>query len=405
LVELFVGDTVSLVRKAFWKGIEARCQDEDPAVALLGNKEKQAYTEWAKLRYPLSMDAEQVTLRSTGRRQGRERDRAVGAWDLLQIITGGEADVSGENFTAEKLGKALVDMTKTASRLRAKAPLVQGGLLRQALPAAQERLVWQSVAPSNRTEMEKALGEALGRALKARKVELAPYHGPASGQSHPFAADPKWWLKVSCPTPLVLVSNEEFSSGVEETLREALRSPRTPWKLPEKPQHVKWFAHKTGLPEEWSLAAASLGEPDSRDGFIYDTYHWAARNYDGHKALHRMALLWSMLFSWILPHVGVPPSLSIRKAVTVTEATAEVLRIPWEEPTRKGTSARLPYVVMVTCVVISWLEPASPLRMHLASNNNVLGDAWTKKHGAFSSRVLTGEVRLSMVQGQSVSLQ
>ena len=153
------------------------------------------------------------------------------------------------------------------------------------------------------------------------------------------------------------------------------------------------------------MATASLGEPDSWDRFIYNMYHWATRNHDSHKALHRMALLWSMLFSWILPHVGVPPSLSIQKAVTVTEATAEVLCIPWEEPTRKGTSTCLPYVVIVTCVVISWLEPASPLRMHLASNNNMLGDAWTKKHGVFSSRVLTGEVRLSMVQGQSVSLQ
>ena len=62
LVELFIGDMVSLVWKGFGGGIAAQRQHEDPKVAYLGEKKMQAYSKWSELPHPLAMDAELATL-------------------------------------------------------------------------------------------------------------------------------------------------------------------------------------------------------------------------------------------------------------------------------------------------------------------------------------------------------
>jgi hypothetical protein len=103
------------------------------------------------------------------------------------------------------------------------------------------------------------------------------------------------------------------------------------------------------------------------------------------------------MFSFIVPHVGAPENPNIKHTTSPAEATQEVLGIPWKEVNRGGTKHRLPYVTMVTCVIISFFEPESPLRKHLANNNNFLGAAWTTKHGAFYHRALLRWVRLSRI--------
>ena len=62
LVEMFIGDVVSLVMKKFSGDIEARCRDEDPQLKEEGMRQRQALKEWLKLTYPLLMDAEQATI-------------------------------------------------------------------------------------------------------------------------------------------------------------------------------------------------------------------------------------------------------------------------------------------------------------------------------------------------------
>ena len=51
------------------------------------------------------------------------------------------------------------------------------------------------------------------------------------------------------------------------------------------------------LPDEWMLEAASVREPVSEDRIVYSTYDYVQRIYDGRKVLHRMALLWSIMYS------------------------------------------------------------------------------------------------------------
>ena len=402
LVEMFIGDVVSLVTKKFSSDIEARCHDEDPQVKQEGMRQRQALKEWLKLTYPLSMDAEQVTLRTKVRQ--RRKQEALTSWGLLVAITRKQANISLEPCTTEELGEKLVDMTKAGSSRRVKAPLIYGGLLHRALPVAQGRLTRGSIL--TQTEVEKALGEALGRALKARKVEIVPYHQAAAGQSHWLAADPSWWLKVNRTLQVARASSEELSEEQGDVLAEAKRSPTTPWKLADTPHHIKWFLHKVNLPDEWALAAASVYPPESGVSLVYATYDYVQRIYDGRKVLHRMALLWSIMYSWVLPQVGVPCKVKLRLTNSLTVATLAMLNIPWTSPKRRGFKKPLPFVVILTCVIIAWFDPESPLRKRLAEKGN-LGTEWIDKHGVFSTGALARQATLTgsflTVQEQSAS--
>ena len=103
-------------------------------------------------------------------------------------ITSREANILTEPWTTEELGKKLVDMTKPGSSHWVKALLIYRGLLHHALPVAQGWLTSESILMQ--PEVEKALGEALGQALKARKVEIVLAHKAAAGQSYWSTADP-----------------------------------------------------------------------------------------------------------------------------------------------------------------------------------------------------------------------
>ena len=375
LVEMFIGDITSLVWKSLGGKIEARCQNEDPAIQRLGKGQKKAYAEWLALKHPLAMN----TTRSRAGRQNRREGRD--GWELLKAIAGNEAQISGSRWTTEALGRELVAMTKPGSSRRAKAPLVSNGLLFLALPAAQNRLVRPSSYQSH-ADMEEALGAALQKALEAQKVEFVPHHKAAAGQSHPLAADAAWWATVTRPFQVARVPSEGLSLG-EEVLAEARRQPREPWDLPEMIEQIKLFTHKEVLPRDWNLEAASLSGVNQEELYVPETYRWVKECYDGSQELHRMALLWSMMFSWILPRILVPAGgTRLKQTRSPTEATEAVLKIPWEEPpkSRKGFKDRLPFVVMVTCIIIALFEPESPLRKRMAANKNELGPAWTKKH-------------------------
>lgn len=382
LVEMFIGDVMSLVKKTFSSDIEARCHDEDQEVQKEAMRQRQALIEWSKFHYPLSLETETAIL-WTKVRQRRKQEKLT-TWGLLVAITRKQANISLDSCTTVQLGEKLVDMTKAGRSRRVKAPLIHGGLLHHALPVARDRLARQNIL--TQADAEKALGEALERALSSRKVEAVPYHQAADGQSRWSAADPRWWLKVNPPLQQARVTSAELTAEEEDILAEAKRSSTTPWQLARSPLQIKWFLHKVNLPEEWTLEEASITEPTGGSNLVYASYDYVQRSYDGRKALHRMALLWSIMYSWMLPYVGVPNKAKLESTNSPMKATSGVLNIPWIAPKRKGFTAPKPFVVMLTCVIISFFDPESPLRRNLAVKDNKLGVEWTAKHGEFSTR-------------------
>lgn len=381
LVEVFTSDVVSFIWKRFGGEIETQSNDDDAHVARTGRTRMAAYKEWSNLVYPLAFDAEPIRIPTRRRRNEVKRN----SWELLAIISSTKADrqlnIADVRWTTDELGEQFVEMTKAIGRRRVKAPLIHGALMHHTLPLAQDRLFERKRNPTQagREDVEQALGQALGRVLAARRIEFVPYHAPSEGHSVRYAADPGWWIKIIRPSQIIVL--EDSDSDEQEALAEANRSPTAPWDLPESVQGIIPFLHKTILPRQWTLDAASLGERGNREGWIIDTYEWVDRNYDGKKPLHRMALLWSFLFSHLLPRIGMPEKASIPRSDSAEVATAAIQNIPWVTPARKGCTDTLPFIVMLTCVIISFFEPESPLRRHLMMNNNHLGTQWTAKHG------------------------
>lgn len=209
--------------------------------------------------------------------------------------------------------------------------------------------------------MELALGKALGQAMVAHRIEFVPYHGLSQGQSNQYAADPEWWIKIRWSTGTIIVI-EDSDSDEDEVVVEANHSPMTPWDLPSGVEGMIPFLEKMVLPYEWSLEHASLGVHGSQEDWILDTYEWVEQNYDGQKVLHRMALLWSFLFSQLLPRIGVPEKVSILRSDTTAEAMVAILNLDWVQPARKGVMKPLPFIMMLTCMIIAYFEVKSSLR-------------------------------------------
>jgi len=152
------------------------------------------------------------------------------------IISGKEINNSCICWTTQDLGEKLVDLAKVILPRRAKVPLIHGGLLYHTLPVAQERLVMRSKNSQVQEGVEKALGTALKQALEVWKVEfVVPYHKPAEAQSHPLAADPRWWIKVSHPSKVEGLSGKEFACSKEGASEETVQSPTGSWDVPSKP--------------------------------------------------------------------------------------------------------------------------------------------------------------------------
>jgi hypothetical protein len=380
LIELFLSDVVTLVWKTFGGEIEAQSNDENKSIARTGKARMAAYKKWSNLTYPLAFDAETVRIPARRRRDDVKRN----CWELLAIISSAKGESRPLNqangsWTTDELGDKFVVMTRSSGRRRVEAPLIYGALMHKTLPLAQERLFERKRDPTGREDVEGALGKALGRVLAARRIEFVPYHGPPQGQSARYAADLDWWIRITRPTQTIVL--EDSDPEENEALAEANRCPTSPWDLPETLEGIIPFLHKTILPRQWTLRAASLGPRGHLEDWILDTYEWVDRNYDGRKPLHRMALLWSILFSHLLPRIGMPKDHGIPKTNSPMVATTAILNIPWATPPRKGCTERLRFVVMLCCMIISFFEPESPLRQHLLVNDNYLGNDWTIKHG------------------------
>lgn len=401
LIELFLGDVITYVWKSFGNAIEAQCDDEDPRISRKGKARMKAYKRWSNLTYPLGFDGEIVRVPSRRQRDDPTND----CWKLLGIIAGAKTNeglkLIDEGWKTEDLGKKMIGMTNPTRR-RVEAPLIYGGLLYHTLPLAQDRLLERSRNATGREDTEVALGKALGRAMAARRIEFAPYHGPPQGQSNRYAADPQWWIKIRRSTATIIVI-EDSDSDENEAVAEANRCPTAPWNLPSGVEGMIPFLEKTVLPREWSLVHANLGVRGSLPDWIIDTYEWVEQNYDGQKVLHRMALLWSILLTQLLPRIGVGAT-SIPTIDTTTEATTAILNLDWVEPPRKGLKSPLPFIVMLTCVIIAYFEAESPLRRHLADNDNHLGDPWNLKHGVWTWTSDCGVLRtdVTMLRSEEV---
>jgi hypothetical protein len=96
-----------------------------------------------------------------------------------------------------------------------------------------------------------------------------------------------------------------------------------------------------------------------------------------------MAIIWAILFTAILPHVRTPTEekVNISKFTKEEDITNAVRNLPWVKfggKTHKGVSSREPYITMLSTLLISIVEPESPLRK-LFDDSKGLSGIWSDK--------------------------
>ena len=93
---------------------------------------------------------------------------------------------------------------------------------------------------------------------------------------------------------------------------------------------------------------------------------------------HRLGIVLAIMFSKLLPNIAFPKSWDFDPQ---TDVTAKVRELTWIAPNHKGVSQTEPFITMMSTTIIAILDKESPLRIHMALNNNALGDPWMEKHG------------------------
>ena len=117
----------------------------------------------------------------------------------------------------------------------------------------------------------------------------------------------------------------------------------------------------TLLPYEWNIA--SMTWPQSfNSNYVEATYTWVCNNYDGTKPLHKLTLVYAMIFSKCLPNIcnnTKPLNVS-----STQDSISLVHQCPWvthKDPNCKGNKNPISFVVMMTTFIISIYEDQSPL--------------------------------------------
>ena len=96
--------------------------------------------------------------------------------------------------------------------------------------------------------------------------------------------------------------------------------------------------------------------------YVEATYTWVCNNYDGTKPLHKLTLVYAMIFSKCLPNIcnnTKPLNVS-----STQDSISLVHQCPWvthKDPNCKGKKNPISFVVMMTTFIISIYEDQSPL--------------------------------------------
>lgn len=135
--------------------------------------------------------------------------------------------------------------------------------------------------------------------------------------------------------------------------------------------------HKSITPKELTLDNAGL---ERGSDTIRNLYSAIIGTYDGNKAIHQLALFCALVFAELAPNVFAEKVHPKPVPDDQEQLKRYISALRWSTRQRKGATERPNIITTVTVFLISWLDPASPLRA-------VRGDdlkAWNTKHSKHS---------------------
>jgi len=365
-LSIFVSDIRLLIQHHVEKSTWALVNHPDQAIASHAQQRREALKKWLKFKSPLAWVSESETASN------------VVSLSLMLCEDPNVANpvLALSDITYEAVVQNLAKFTTEANVVRP-APLTALGAFQYTLPIAFQMVSLMVPAGNDKLEY---WNNAMITMMKSMCIHLIPWHKGGNA----YATDPTIWKSLRRSSGLVIAQavtlEDRIKVGADRLVHQ---DPQATWDLPDRLSDMKALWKKEVLPTCWSLANASLPEdrPDTR--YVLDQYNYVLENYDGTKWYHHLALIVAICFSRVVPNI------CIDKQATITSsdgpgATDEIRAFEWvpaQSASKKGTSAPLPFIVMMSTALIGFWDSKSPLNTYLQSKAYNLGASWTDKHG------------------------
>lgn len=375
-IKLLVQDVKDLVSKHVRASIKQGLNNPDAQVNALALRRQKMLSTWEKNDFPLTWTSSQ---------------RQTGGYSNLLVILNLDStrqmlpslQASSDELTYSQLASSFVSF---ASKPKPTPPIIKGGYFASALPLACSHMRPYVI---NNMEQSQFITLVFAFMLKRLEIHFLPWRRPGVNT---HLVQPDWWMQINCSNPSAssITSNHHSDLTTEEAstsaaLTVAQRAPSAPWSVPTKLCQMGPLWKKTCLPSDWDLEHASLEHARRHEDrtYVYTTYDYVYRVYDGKNWKHHMALVWAILFSRVVPCVSHKKPKSCPKASNAKDITKAIRDLPWtkaQSQTKRGVTAPKPYITMMSTMIIALMDDDSPLSKRVQNHQNALGDPWTTKH-------------------------
>jgi hypothetical protein len=264
------------------------------------------------------------------------------------------------------------------------APVIKHGCFANALSVAFRMM--KTYAPNNDTEDQFCL-DILANMMKKMSIDFLPWHRDGQGRSSPRIVQHDWWMIINRQIIQPVVLDLTLEDAMESAATVAADGdPTAPWSIPTVLSDMGPLWKKTVLPDDWDLSEASLSHSRTKSGheYVWKTYEYVQRQYDGRQWKHHMALVWAILFSRVTPYLFYSKPERFDQFRDPIDITRKIRKFPWIMGTsrnHRGVTAPKPYITMMSTAIFSLRDKESPLSLRAAANGNSLGTGWTDKHG------------------------
>jgi hypothetical protein len=385
-LHIFVQDCKDFVFKAVMTEINHQKRDSSDTLVAFAETREAALKKWVKAPYPLAWDTKKSDHNSKGC-----SNLILALAETQEAIELGlpEAD---ESWTYKTITEHLMNTVKKST---AKAPFSKNGFFMSTLPLALTEIKRVAHLGDTNKPADNYLAAVLAIVMMHMKIDFIPWHhAPTPGHPGPApkVVTHQRWMYINRsssnrqpgdaakdPTP------QERAQAVAENT--SVHHPSATWSIPKRLQDMGPLWKKAVLPVEWDISYASLDSLEDKrpkSNYIFEIYEWVRDKIDPKNWKHHMAIIWAILFTAILPNVRTPTEekSKISKFTTEEDITKAIRNLPWVKftgKTHKGVSSREPYITMVSTLLISIMEPESPLRKRFEEGKG-LGGLWSDKH-------------------------
>jgi hypothetical protein len=304
------------------------------------------------------------------------------------------------SLTYTEFGAKLYAMGRRSEPEAMGAPVMPKGSMAALLPLAVKKL--STIGGCTAATEAAYIINIFALCASVVNINFVPWHsGSLTGARRTLLPRHDFWVTIEKgntsnirpqATSLIMMDKQNPASASQEGSQYmAKHDSNTPWRGCISFSEMACLKNKNGLPEDWLLAEASINVERPKDPFVHEVYLWARDNYDGQNWKHKLAMVFGIFFSKMVPFVFCDKEVrkevreSLGESRNMGEITSTIRALDWNETARacgvRGAKGKQPYITMASTYIMAWIDPSSPLRVYAGDKRGAIPSPWAHKHG------------------------